>query len=167
MTDRDPLYRRHRFPAEIIAHAVWLYFRFPLNLRMIEDLLAARGVVVSHGTSMRPSFRSGARGTGCGALSIRTVSSWRFGTKSPQRQGGKAPDAQAVAEPGQSAAGDDHRQTSFLRRRKAGSHARRRASFAQRLEQSGGEFSSADPATRADHEALQVTATSTTLRVHS
>ncbi|MCS0462865.1 IS6 family transposase, partial [Rhizobium favelukesii] len=29
MTDRDPLYRRHRFPAEIIAHAVWLYFRFP------------------------------------------------------------------------------------------------------------------------------------------
>ncbi|MBM7044068.1 IS6 family transposase, partial [Rhizobium lusitanum] len=25
MTDRDPLYRRHRFPAEIIAHAVWLY----------------------------------------------------------------------------------------------------------------------------------------------
>jgi putative transposase len=27
MTNRDPLYRRHRFPAEIIAHAVWLYFR--------------------------------------------------------------------------------------------------------------------------------------------
>ncbi|MCF1436667.1 IS6 family transposase, partial [Agrobacterium vitis] len=25
MTDRDPLYRRHRFPAEVIAHAVWLY----------------------------------------------------------------------------------------------------------------------------------------------
>lgn len=50
MTDRDPLYRRHRFPAEIIAHAVWLYFRFPLSLRMVEDLLAARGVVVSHQT---------------------------------------------------------------------------------------------------------------------
>ncbi|MGO7564952.1 IS6 family transposase, partial [Rhizobium johnstonii] len=27
MTDRDPLYRRHRFPAEVIADAVWLYFR--------------------------------------------------------------------------------------------------------------------------------------------
>ena len=26
---RDPLYHRHRFPAEVIAHAVWLYFRFP------------------------------------------------------------------------------------------------------------------------------------------
>ena len=46
----NPLYRRHRFPAEIIAHAVWLYFRFPLSLRMVEDLLAARGVIVSHQT---------------------------------------------------------------------------------------------------------------------
>lgn len=47
MTDRDPVYRRHRFPAEVIAHAVWLYFRFPLSLRMVENLLAARGIVVS------------------------------------------------------------------------------------------------------------------------
>lgn len=47
---RDPLYRRHRFPAEVIAHAVWLYLRFPLSLRMVEDLLAARGIVVSHQT---------------------------------------------------------------------------------------------------------------------
>ncbi|ASR10049.1 hypothetical protein CHY08_23445 (plasmid) [Rhizobium leguminosarum bv. viciae] len=38
--DRDPLYRRHRFPVEIIAHAVWLYFRFPLSLRMVENLLS-------------------------------------------------------------------------------------------------------------------------------
>ena len=44
MTNRDTLYRRHRFPAEIIAHAVWLYFRFPLSLRMVEDLSAARGI---------------------------------------------------------------------------------------------------------------------------
>ena len=50
MTEPNPLYRRHRFPAEIIAHAVWLYFRFPLRLRMVEDLLAARGVIVSHQT---------------------------------------------------------------------------------------------------------------------
>ena len=47
---RDPLYRRHRFPAEIIAHAVWLYFRFPLSLRRVEDMLAARGIVVTHQT---------------------------------------------------------------------------------------------------------------------
>jgi putative transposase len=45
---RDPLYRRHRFPPEVIARAVWLYFRFPLSLRMVEDLLAARGIAVSH-----------------------------------------------------------------------------------------------------------------------
>jgi putative transposase len=50
MTDRDPLYYRHRFPAEIITHAVWLYFRFPLSLRMVEDMLAGRGIIVSHQT---------------------------------------------------------------------------------------------------------------------
>jgi putative transposase len=31
-------YRRHRFPPEIIQHAVWLYFRFPLSYRNVEDL---------------------------------------------------------------------------------------------------------------------------------
>lgn len=43
-------YRRHRFAAEVIAHAVWPYFRFPLDLRMIEDRLAARGIIVLHQT---------------------------------------------------------------------------------------------------------------------
>ena len=46
-------YRCHRFPAEVIAHAVWLNFRFPLSLRMVEDLLAVRGIVVSHETVRR------------------------------------------------------------------------------------------------------------------
>lgn len=46
----DPIYHRHRFPAEVIAHAVWLHLRFPLSLRIVEDLLAARGIVVSHQT---------------------------------------------------------------------------------------------------------------------
>ena len=49
-TARSSLYRRHRFPPEVISHAVWLYFRFPLSLRMVEDLLAARGIIVSHET---------------------------------------------------------------------------------------------------------------------
>jgi putative transposase len=44
------LYRRHRFPADVFAHAVWLYFRFPLSLRRVEDLLAARGINVSDQT---------------------------------------------------------------------------------------------------------------------
>jgi putative transposase len=42
------LYRGHRFPAEVIAHAVWLYFRFHLSFRDVQDLLAERGIVVSH-----------------------------------------------------------------------------------------------------------------------
>jgi len=50
---RNSLYRGHRFPAEVIAHAVWLYFRFPLSLRMVEDLLAGRGIMVSHETVRR------------------------------------------------------------------------------------------------------------------
>jgi putative transposase len=41
-------YAGHRFPAEIISHAIWLYFRFPLGLRMIEEMLTARGIIVSH-----------------------------------------------------------------------------------------------------------------------
>lgn len=43
-------YKRHRFPAEIIAHAVWLYHPFPLSLRDVEDLLAERGIDVSFQT---------------------------------------------------------------------------------------------------------------------
>src|SRR5689334_2389648 len=46
----SPSYAGHRFPAEIISHAVWLYFRFPLSLRHVDELLAARGVTVSHET---------------------------------------------------------------------------------------------------------------------
>ena len=41
-------YRRHRFPPEIISHAVWLYHRFCLSFRDVEDLLAERGVIVSY-----------------------------------------------------------------------------------------------------------------------
>ncbi len=43
-------YKRHRFPPELIQHAVWLYFRFALSLRDVEDLLAERGIEVSYET---------------------------------------------------------------------------------------------------------------------
>ena len=46
----DRLYRRHLLPAGVIAHAVWLYIRFPLSLRVVEDRLAARGIIVSDQT---------------------------------------------------------------------------------------------------------------------
>ena len=48
MKCRTSPYRRHRFPPEIIQHAVWLYYRFNLSHRDIEDLLARRGIVVTH-----------------------------------------------------------------------------------------------------------------------
>ncbi len=43
-------YARHRFPAEIIGHAVWLCFRFTLSYRDVEELLAYRGIFVSNET---------------------------------------------------------------------------------------------------------------------
>ena len=50
ITPAPPSYAGYRFPAEVISHAVWLYFRFPLSLRHADELLAARCVVVSHET---------------------------------------------------------------------------------------------------------------------
>jgi putative transposase len=46
-------YKRHRFPPALIAHAVWLYFRFPLSLRLVEEMLLERGIVVSYETVRR------------------------------------------------------------------------------------------------------------------
>jgi putative transposase len=52
-------YSGHRSPPEMIRHAIWLYFRFPLSLRMVEKMLAARGVAVSHGTVRQWAFKFG------------------------------------------------------------------------------------------------------------
>src|SRR5215831_19928664 len=46
-------YRRHRFPAEIIQHAIWLYVRFTLSYRDVEELLAERGLDLSYETVRR------------------------------------------------------------------------------------------------------------------
>lgn len=43
-----PSYRHHRYPAEIVAHCVRLYYRFPLSYRGVKELMFERGVVVSH-----------------------------------------------------------------------------------------------------------------------
>src|SRR5215218_1112214 len=52
-------YAGYRFPAEVISQAVWLYFRFPLSLRMGEEMLAARGIVVSHETVRQWALKFG------------------------------------------------------------------------------------------------------------
>jgi putative transposase len=50
MNKRNLLYHGYRFPSEIISHAVWLYHRYCLSFRDVEDLLAERGIVVSYET---------------------------------------------------------------------------------------------------------------------
>jgi putative transposase len=52
--------KRHRFPRQIIAHAVWLYFRFPLSLRLAEETPLERGAVVSYETIRRWAIKFGA-----------------------------------------------------------------------------------------------------------
>ncbi|WYB39850.1 IS6 family transposase [Streptomyces sp. GD-15H] len=51
--DSAPSYRGHRYPVEVISHCVWLYFRFPLSFREVEELMLERGVLVSYETVRR------------------------------------------------------------------------------------------------------------------
>jgi putative transposase len=41
-------YAGYRFPPDVMSYAVWLYYRFPLSLRMVEELLAARGIELTY-----------------------------------------------------------------------------------------------------------------------
>ena len=56
---RKVSYDRHRFPAQIIQYAVWLYFRFPLSYRDVEELLAERGIDVTYETVRRWALEFG------------------------------------------------------------------------------------------------------------
>ena len=56
---RIPSYAGYRFPAEVISYAVYLYFRFPLSLRMVEEMLAVRGIEVSHETVRKWGLKFG------------------------------------------------------------------------------------------------------------
>lgn len=53
MSTAMPSYKGHRHPVEIINHCVWLYFRFPLSFRDVEEMMLERGVVVSYETIRR------------------------------------------------------------------------------------------------------------------
>ncbi|MFF1351734.1 IS6 family transposase, partial [Streptomyces sp. NPDC058322] len=53
MGSASPSYRGHRYPVEVISHWVWLYFRFPLGFREVEELMLERGVIVSYETIRR------------------------------------------------------------------------------------------------------------------
>ena len=64
MMDDPASYPRHRFPAEIISHAVWLYHVFSLSLRDVELILAERGVLVTHESIRRWGLKFGAEFAG-------------------------------------------------------------------------------------------------------
>ncbi len=61
MNTRTARYRRHRFPPEIISYSVWAYHRFALSFRDVEDLLAERGIIVSHESIRRWCLKFGPR----------------------------------------------------------------------------------------------------------
>ena len=52
-------HRRHRYPAEIISHTVWLYFRFALCYRDVEEIMAVRGITLTYETIREWSFKFG------------------------------------------------------------------------------------------------------------
>ncbi|WP_406351821.1 IS6 family transposase [Streptomyces sp. NBC_01635] len=57
--DSAPSYRGHRYPVEVISHCVWLYFRFPLSFREVEELMLERGMIVSYETVRRWCLKFG------------------------------------------------------------------------------------------------------------
>jgi transposase-like protein len=63
MTSSTISYKNHRFPPQIIARAVWLYFRFPLSLRLVEEMLLERGIVslLRNDTAAGPQIRGSLR----------------------------------------------------------------------------------------------------------
>jgi putative transposase len=59
-----PNYTDYRFPPEIISHAVWLYFRFSLSFRDVEELLSQRGIVVTYETVHQWCLKFGQKSAG-------------------------------------------------------------------------------------------------------
>src|ERR1700730_15411866 len=159
-TARDPLYQRHRFPPEVISHAVWLYFRFPLSLRMVEEMLATRGICVTYetvrqwGKKFGKAFsdqirqRAPARGDKwhmdevvisiAGEQHARRGSEWlrsrRPGPASKRQSRCAAAHEEAPEIRRSTAARHDHGQAPFIRRCEGEGRAPRRTSPAQRPE---------------------------------
>ena len=68
-------YRRHRFPRIVIQQAVWLYFRFALSYRDVEDMLAERGIDVSY--ENHPPLGIKVRHDHCAQAETRTAATGR------------------------------------------------------------------------------------------
>ena len=109
VTDNPLSYVGYRFPPDVISYAVWLYYRFPLSLRMVEELPAARGIELTYETVRRWAVKFGlgiarrirsaalARG-GPARLVARCVRCSCAGAKPTRQACGQAAHAQAVKE---------------------------------------------------------------------
>jgi len=196
LTSRDPLYRRHRFPPEVISYAVWLYFRFPLSLRMVEEMLAARGICVTYETVRRwgkkfgKAFSDQIRERAPArddkwhmdevVVSIAGEPYWLWRAVDQngfvldvlvqRRRDSRA--AQRLMRKLLKSAGEPPRvmitgQAPFVWRCAGEDGPLCRTSPAQGPEQSPGKLSPADKATRTDHEAIQIGPAGTTVSVGS
>jgi hypothetical protein len=190
MKPPDPHYR-HRFPAELISHAVWLYHVFSLSFRDVELILAERGVVVSYesirqwclkfGASFADKLRRRRPLPGdkwyLDEVFIRIQGELHYLWRAVDQDGivldilvQHRRDAGAAKRffkrlEGVCAAGPRHRQARQLRRGEARVDARRRTPQEPLPEQSSGELASTDAAPRTADAALQVSTTSPALPI--
>ena len=190
----DPHYR-HRFPAKIISHAIWLYHVFSLSLRDVELLLAERGIIVSYETVRRWCKKFGASfADSLRRRRPRPRDKWHMDEVFIRIQGVQHYLWRAVDQEGvvldiscrparcqrreallQAAAegsairpaSDRDRQAAELWRRSASTTSRRRAPTKPISEQSGRELASADAPTRAADATVQIVRTSARLPLRS
>ncbi|MDQ0935764.1 transposase-like protein [Streptomyces turgidiscabies] len=79
MESMSPSYRGHRYPVEVISHCVWLYHRFPLSFREVEELMLQRSVIVSYETIRRWCAKFGqAYANGLRRRRPRTGDKWLY-----------------------------------------------------------------------------------------
>jgi putative transposase len=84
-------YARHRFPPDIIRHAVWLYLRFTLSYRDVEDLLAERGLIVSNEAIRRWVIKFGpAIAKNLRKSRPQSYARWHLDESAPRRREGGA-----------------------------------------------------------------------------
>ncbi len=196
MNNSAPSYCGHRFPPEIISHAVWLYHRFCLSFRDVEDLLAERGVTVSYEAIRQWCWKFGseyARGlkrrqgrlgdtwhldelfvTIPGPATV-SVASGRPGWRPDLHpRPGRSESAcsrtllpQAVGRTGRGTQPAGDGQTAQLWRRSSNHHAFRDPRYEAVRQQPSGGLPSADPATRTTDAPVQVARPSAALPLRS
>ena len=178
-------YAGYRFPPEVISHAIWLYFRFPLSLRMVEEMLAARGILVSHETVRQWALKFGQafanqirrRLPRAGdkwhldevVITIAGKKHWLWRAVDQDgivldvlvqsrrdKQAAKRLLRKLLRRQRPTAARAGHRQAGELSRGEERADARGRAPPAQGPQQPSREFAPADPATRTADEAVQI-----------